>query len=172
MPPAVTSVSCQDSSHHCTKDFFFLICCHIVACYNVNSFSFWFLLLFFVIKVFLFMCPLLQTVKLGLIFLRKEKWYSTSSQSWCPWLAWPILCGSAPVALAGCLSPADGNSRPPWSRELRLVPTMLVSMRDMQGCPSWIDLCKNKDGCRGWGGHRPHCGGHRHPAWVTGRGSP
>lgn len=41
--------------------------------------------------------------------------------------------------------------------ELRLVPTMLVSMRDMQGCPSWIDLCKNKDGC--WGGGAAKDGG-------------
>lgn len=58
-------------SYHCTEDFFFLICCHIVACYDVNLFSFWFLLLFFcffVIKLFLFMCPLLQTFKCGFSF--------------------------------------------------------------------------------------------------------
>lgn len=67
MPPScVTSVSCQDFSHHCTKDFFLnlLPYCSLL---NVNLFSFWFLLLFFVINVFLFMCPLLQAFNL-------EKW--------------------------------------------------------------------------------------------------
>lgn len=66
--PTVTSkVLSGLPSHHCTKDFF-LICCHIVACYDVNLFSFLFLVFFFVIKVFLFMCPLLQTFHLSLSF--------------------------------------------------------------------------------------------------------